>query len=87
MAVFKKALPENKREMAKCFSQMPLEVESDAAGCSMGVRNQVKGWKRIWAVGRVLSVCVGGVDRKFCRNLWVSLLLLHLRLEGHLCGC
>ena len=33
-------------------------------------------------------VCVlgWGVDRKFCRNLWVSLLLLRLRLEDNLCG-
>ena len=38
--------------------------------------------------GVCVCVCVlgWGVDRKFCRNLWVSLLLLHLRLEDNLCG-
>lgn len=38
-------------------------------------------------VGSQMCVCVGGEDRKFCRNLWVSLLLLHPRLEDSLCGC
>lgn len=39
-------------------------------------------------VGCGVCVCVlgWGVDRKFCRNLWVSLLLLYLRLEDNLCG-
>lgn len=48
-----------------------------------GVRNQVKG--RGEDVG-LASVC-RGVGRKFCRNLWVSLLLLYLKLEDNPCGC
>lgn len=47
------------------------------------MKSPVRRWKRMWAVE---CVCVlgWGVDRKFCRNLWVSLLLLHLRLEDNL---
>lgn len=50
MAVFKKALPESKREVAKCFSQM-LEMTNDALRCEgkgVGVRNQVRGRERLW---------------------------------------
>lgn len=41
----------------------------------MGGRNQVRGRERMWD----WFVCEVGVGRKFCRNLWVSLLLLHLK--------
>ena len=53
-------------------------------------RNEESGEELEEDVGCGVCVCVcvlgWGVDRKFCRNLWVSLLLLRLKLEDNLCG-